>query len=632
MECSDNAPFLNFRDNICTEICYFKDFLNKKCTLNINNIKTKELFISNIRNEIKDDSMNKLLLEVINEKKDLSIKENNTLYQITSSFNQNYKNYQNISTIKLEKFENLIKDRYNISQNETLIIFKIEEYINTSLIPLIEYEIFHPITKEKLNLNFDNNDLNISSFIYIYIPVTINEKEIYKYNLNSSYYNNICNISEKEGIDLTLFDRKNQFIQKNLFLCPNNCIYIDYDFNYKKSICKCQIQGDILQLKNNENTTNKIINEKKLLNLNIMSCYKLLFSKNGLIKNIGNYIIFIITVIYIILTIYFYLKGYNLLSNKINELFNIKYQILSNESYSNKDLKNEVPIKDNISGQIPSTKNIKIRNKRNIIYRNNYQIKKNLDINSSKNIEISNNELKNIDEKSNQKYFINYIESEINNISYEEALDNDKRTFFQYYITLLKEKHIILFTFYSTKDYNSFIIKICLLLFSLALFFIINAFFFNDLMMHKIYEDKGEFNLIYILPQTFYSVIICTFIIIILKKLCLSQKNILELKYESNIYNLQAKTIIVIKRLIIKFFIFFIITIFFLLFFWYYLSCFCLIYKNSQLYLIKATIISYIISIIYPFIICLLLTIIRILSLKNLGKHLYEISKIMQLI
>ena len=35
-----------------------------------------------------------------------------------------------------------------------------------------------------------------------------------------------------------------------------------------------------------------------------------------------------------------------------------------------------------------------------------------------------------------------YNDYELNNLSYNEALKNDKRTFMQYYVSLLKMKHL----------------------------------------------------------------------------------------------------------------------------------------------------------------------------------------------
>ena len=621
VECSDNFPFLNLLDNSCTDMCYAEDFFNKKCSLNKNNIEKKEILILNIKKGLEDGSLDELLLEVINEKKDLIIKENNIIYQITSSFNQDNNDYKNITIIKLDKFESIIKEKYDISKNDSLIIFKVEKYKEGFLIPLIEYEIYHPKTKKKLNLNF-YNDLNISPFIYIYIPVFINENILYKYNLNSSYYNDVCHITETEDkVDIALYDRKNEFINKNLSLCPINCIFIGYDFNNKISICKCEVQGDIILLLKNteEKILSNIKNEKRKLNLNIMKCYQFLFLKGGLNKNIGFYINLIILILYIFLTIVFYLKGYDLLCNQINELLNNKNQNIQNHIFSNKDSKIREKDKDNLSDIFaPSSyKNVNISD-----------IKSSLKFNTSK--DILTNSQKNINKKKEIEVSIEYIESEINNIPYEKALENDKRTFFQYYISLLKTTHIIIFAFFPTKDYNSFIIKICLLLFSFALFFAINTLFFNDSMMHKIYFDKGAFNLIYILPQSIYCVIICSINNYFLKRLSLSRKNILELKYETNKYNLKARTVLIIKRIIIKFIIFFIITILLLFIFLYYSSCFCYIYKNTQLYLIRTTLISYSLSIIYQFIICLIPTIIRIPSLKNPAKYIYKISLVIQ--
>ena len=73
----------------------------------------------------------------------------------------------------------------------------------------------------------------------------------------------------------------------------------------------------------------------------------------------------------------------------------------------------------------------------------------------------------------------------------------------------------------------------------------------------------------------------------IVKRVFLSRKNLLELKKEKNQYNLKGKTMIVLKCLIIKYIIFFSLSILLFIFFWYYLSCFCSVYSNTQIYLIK---------------------------------------------
>ena len=55
--------------------------------------------------------------------------------------------------------------------------------------------------------------------------------------------------------------------------------------------------------------------------------------------------------------------------------------------------------------------------------------------------------------------------------------------------------HLFVLTFYcNNNDYNSQIIKIFLFFFFFSIDFVINALFFNDDTMHKIYEDEGKFN------------------------------------------------------------------------------------------------------------------------------------------
>ena len=73
--------------------------------------------------------MNNLISEVIYKQKDYIVKNNDTIYQITSSFNQNINIYKNISSIKLGECENNIKEIYEISIQEPLNIFKIEKKI-----------------------------------------------------------------------------------------------------------------------------------------------------------------------------------------------------------------------------------------------------------------------------------------------------------------------------------------------------------------------------------------------------------------------------------------------------------------------------------------------------------------------
>ena len=85
----------------------------------------------------------------------------------------------------------------------------------------------------------------------------------------------------------------------------------------------------------------------------------------------------------------------------------------------------------------------------------------------------------------------------------------------------------------------------------------------------------------------------------------------------------------------IKFFLFFILNFILLGLFWYYLTCFNAIYKNTQIYLIENTFISFGFSLVYPFIINIFPTITRMASIYSSNKDqskLYKFSQIIQLI
>jgi hypothetical protein len=214
-------------------------------------------------------------------------------------------------------------------------------------------------------------------------------------------------------------------------------------------------------------------------------------------------------------------------------------------------------------------------------------------------------------------------------MEYIEALKIDKRNYFQYYLSLLKKRNVLIFTFFTKNDYNSRYIKICTFFFSFALYFTINAFFFNDATMHKIYKDQGNFDFIYQIPQILYSLIISAIINYIITALSLSEKNIISIK---RMNELKKEIIPAKKKLLLNKFIAFFIIIYLLCFlFWYYLSCFCAVYKNTQIILIKDTIIGFCLSFIYPLFICLIPVGFRMLSLKKENrKILYIISQIAQ--
>ena len=143
---------------------------------------------------------------------------------------------------------------------------------------------------------------------------------------------------------------------------------------------------------------------------------------------------------------------------------------------------------------------------------------------NEKNININNESIL-IEEK-----FETLTDYELNELNYEEALKKDNRNFIQLYLSLIKIKHLLLFTFFLIKDYNSYIIKIFIFFLTFSMNITVSAMFYSDSTMHKIYVDYGKFDFIYQLPQMIYSFIISTILENLLNNFGLYEQHIIEIK------------------------------------------------------------------------------------------------------
>ena len=594
--------------------------------------------------------------------------------------------------IDLGECADKLKVNKSLSQNISLYVLYIEKGEEGMEIPKTSYEIYYHKSDENIYEKMDLGvckDMKINKSVYI----NISDDDLDKYNSSSGYYNDICyTYTSNNGTDVTLKDRRNEYINNNMAVCEENCDFIAYDSVTNKAICSCPVSESVSQVSDmkfdKEKLKSNFINFKNIANISMLKCYHLLFSSK-IIKNIGCIIISLIILIELVNMIIFYSYEYNIFHKKIKDIFEVKLfegkeNNLNINNIKEKDIKNinkkntdEIKIFEKKIGtdKRKSKKRIKkkskIRNKRkNNNQKNNHNPpKKVLEENSTNNINnntnniIKNNQIKNIgninfenksnkvlnslddltlneisssNNKKNNKInneIMKYIDTELNLLSYKEAINDDKRTYCQYYASLLRTRHLLVFSFYNNKDYNSRIIKINLFFFTFSVNYTINALFFNDSTMHKIYEDGGKFNFIYQIPQILYSSIISTVLIMLVKFLALSEKNVLKIKNSkenelTKIYNSETKTI---KN---KFICFFIIIYILLLIFWYYVGCFCAIYKNTQIHLLTDTLISFATSLSYPLGLYLLPGIFRISSLRdetNKSEYLYNFGKIIQL-
>ena len=123
---------------------------------------------------------------------------------------------------------------------------------------------------------------------------------------------------------------------------------------------------------------------------------------------------------------------------------------------------------------------------------------------------------------------------EINTLIYQEAIKSDKRTFCMYYVSLVRTKHLIFFSFMNTFDYNSRTLKIFLFFFNFTVNFIANAFFLTEKKIQKIHEVEGFFDFVYNIPQIVCSAFISGIINAMVKTLALSDSIFTQMKKINN--------------------------------------------------------------------------------------------------
>ena len=668
-ECPLDFEYTVFNINYTKKVCELDVSFKGKCSREIGDLGNREETFNQIHNLIESGAIDAQIDNMLyGDKQDISFSDSeNNEYVITST--ENLKDVKKNSTsINFGDCESLLKSTYNISDNESLIILKIDKSKDNekSSIKQVEYEAFHPNSKTNLNLSICQ-DLKINVF---YSIPSINIDNLYKYNQSSDYYNDICFTNNSDnGVDICVKDRRDIYVDNNMPVCEENCELVDFDLENNKSLCSCDVKSKV-SIYNKEVDTESLYKKfdgEPKTNIEIIKCYYLLYLVENLKANIGNYIISSIGVIYLFCLFIFIFVEYKLIMSKIialseyvkDNIYQTKREISPEVVVISPSLitkKNREVKKSKFSNtQSNPTKKKKKLKKISYIYINKLRSRnKNIEmIPTSSNINTKSyqSQLKTENERLEttnnsrreskpvivypKEEFMKMNDYEMNNLSYEEALKYDKRTFFQYYWSLLKVGHICMFAFVPNNDYNSRIIKVCLFLFSFSLYITVNALFFTDETMHNIYVSEGKYNFLYQISQVLYSTLISSGINIIIRTLAISQKDILLLKISKTEEALKRKVYLIRKKLLVKFILFYSLSFIFLFFFWVYISCFCAVYKNTQMHLLKDTLLSFGLSLTYPFAIYLIPGFIRMPALKSKSKSrecLYKISLLVQLI
>ena len=309
--------------------------------------------------------------EIIVEGKD------NFFYQITTS--ENDKDYLDENNNKSNKFskidlgdcENLLKEHYHINKNTSLIIVKFEKMTNISTDRALQYEVYDPFDRKKLNLSICQN-----TSIDIYVPIILSNELQNLYNdlkdkgydlfdEKSAFYQDICTpFKSPNGTDVLLVDRYNYYFNNNETLCQSNCKFSDYLITTQYLKCECDISNSEIDTNEIKKFTPKILYQSfydilKFSNYKVLKCYKLAFSINGLLKNKGSIMAMVYFILHLIVFIVYSCKGINQLKTDMVK------KILNQPILSNNDLikDNNIDINNKFDKNLPSSKEISIQTK-----------------------------------------------------------------------------------------------------------------------------------------------------------------------------------------------------------------------------------------------------------------------------
>ena len=641
--CNSTSTFVEKETGECVEECPADDFIEEYCGLRNSIPINQDTVISMLTEAISTGSLNGYIGEMLSGiRGDYLIMEETMTYHLTSLKGNNLLKNQitDVSSVDLGDCENKLRDKYKIVQELPLIILKIDYYLNYSLIPVIGYEVFDPTTLQKLDLSIcENNVLSLK------VPTEIlNETSIYIYDPDSSYYNDECTPSIESNYDIILNDRQNAFISNNLSICEKNCVFKEYDSENKKSICECHIKNNLLsstEIHYKEDLFLSEFSTAQSSSVNSMKCVSTFLTKDGITKNIAFYIYILLFIGLIFCCVQFYRKGFNSLKGHINQILTSKEKkteeevpkIENNDDYSDKI--NQKTLDRILKLRTPKNFRNDFRGviaKDDITYQDNYSTNQK----SINKLEIYN--FRGNDANTNNYHLdtekeITYTDFEINSFTYKQAIGVDIRPFKTIYLSLIKYNHPLFCIFNKAKDYNSIYIKVSLIFISFSLYYFINSLFITKSLLHDLYEAQNQNDISRFLPYIFISFIIGYALEKIIRYFSLSDNNILSIYRESLYNNAKIRATQVRKLLLVKYILFYVFGFGSVLIFGYYLATFGSVYKNSQFILIKNVIISYVISLIFPFIIIVLPSLFRRYSLKDATRQcMFNLSRVLQYI
>lgn len=219
-------------------------------------------------------------------------------------------------------------------------------------------------------------------------------------------------------------------------------------------------------------------------------------------------------------------------------------------------------------------------------------------------------------------------QKEYNELPYTQALRLDHRNFIKILITIILLKIEIIQIIFFPEEYTHRSLITNIFLLKLLLSFFINSILYNDDIVSQKYHNNGELDTFTTIFLSLVSSLVSTFIAWIVKRITSFHHLFIVIVNEKKTQKKYLKSLnYAFKLMNNEFIIFIFVNLFLQLMAISYLTIFCIVYKNSQISLIKNFFTSFAEDLIISVGFSVLVTIFRKLGLTLKIKQLYETSR-----
>ena len=490
--------------------------------------------------------------------------------------------------------ESILNTLFGIDDTE-IYIAKIEYIPESSIIPYVQYNIYDKdgnlldlsvIEDIGISVSYSILDLEKANFTFYQDIMKQTGADIY--NINDRFFNDICYPYAYNKTDVTLDDRKSDFYL-DVQLCQDGCTYEGIDSDSKRSICRCKIVVDEIEV-NNSTFLSKIYYNT---NLPLFKCYSLVFNWNNLKISAGFYFYLTLCCIEILCLLIF------LLTSPFRKILEYKFKEYCDEM-SEKDEKSE---KQSSINQMECSSDI-FHQKGSPQRPLNEKIKKH---------------------QNNKDNLIIYTE-DLNILVFKQAKQKDKRNLIKFLGEIVLMKIDILSLVCESNIFVIFLLNFSIFILSLGTDFFMNALLFADDMISERYQRGGDLSYWSTLFLTILSNI-CSFIVVffITKLSNFSGLDLIKEQATSGTHFLKlfGKSIFIVK---LKLYIYFCVVFILIPFYLYFTCAFCAVYHLSQMNWISNSFLSIGLSILYSIGSSIIVTFFRYIGLYFKSETTYNVS------